>query len=105
MLFLRGVRMLSKLLIAMLLLSGVLGTFIAAGRRATAFDQPPKTGDHWQIKGSLSEACTCSVPCTCNFGEGPSPHSYCYAVFSYEIKEGSFGGVKLDGLRFGGIDG
>jgi len=96
--------MLSKLLIAMLLLSGVLATFIAEGRRATAFDQPPKTGDHWQIKGSLSEACTCSVPCTCNFGEAPSPHSYCYAVYSYEIKEGTFNGIKLDGLRIGGME-
>lgn len=60
--------------------------------------------DEWRIKGTLSEACTCTVPCTCNFGEGPSPHHYCYAVYSYEIKEGNFNGIKLDGLRIGAID-
>ena len=42
----------------------------------------------WKIAGALSEACTCSVPCTCNFGEGPSPHSYCYPFYSYEIRKG-----------------
>lgn len=61
--------------------------------------------DHWSIKGALSEACTCSVPCTCNFGEGPSPHSYCYVVYAYEIKEGHFNGTRLDGLRFGAVEG
>lgn len=60
--------------------------------------------DQWRIKGTLSEACTCAVPCTCNFGEGPSPHHYCYAVYSYEIREGNYNGIKLDGLRFGAID-
>ena len=61
--------------------------------------------DHWRIKGALSEACTCNVPCTCNFGEGPSPHSYCYVVYAYDIREGHFNGVKLDGLRFGAAEG
>jgi hypothetical protein len=60
--------------------------------------------DRWRIRGSLSEACTCSVPCTCNFGQGPSPHSYCWAIYSYEIREGQFNGIKLDGLKFGGME-
>lgn len=58
----------------------------------------------WQIEGALTEACTCAVPCTCNFGEGPSPHSYCYALYSYEIRKGRYGDVVLDGLHFGGAD-
>jgi hypothetical protein len=58
----------------------------------------------WKIEGALTEACTCSVPCTCNFGEGPSPHNYCYAFYSYDIRKGSYNDVKLDGLRFGGAD-
>src|SRR6185436_18005551 len=66
---------------------------------------PAASADHWHIKGALSEACTCNVPCTCNFGEGPSPHSYCYVVYAYEIREGHFNGVKLDGLRFGAAEG
>jgi len=58
----------------------------------------------WKIKGSLSEACTCSVPCSCNFGEGPSPHSYCYPFYSYHIREGRYGDVVLDDLHFGSAD-
>ncbi|HEY0320769.1 MAG TPA: DUF1326 domain-containing protein [Pyrinomonadaceae bacterium] len=58
----------------------------------------------WKIAGALSEACTCSVPCSCNFGEGPSPHSYCYPFYSYEIRKGNYGDVVLDGLHFGAAD-
>jgi hypothetical protein len=58
----------------------------------------------WKIRGALSEACTCSVPCSCNFGEGPSPHSYCYPFYSYHIREGRYGDVSLDGLHFGSAD-
>jgi hypothetical protein len=106
--------MLNKLLIVMLLPVAIFACFMAAGRRTTASQTPvsqtpasqkaAEAGDHWQIKGALSEACTCNVPCTCNFGEGPSPHSYCYAVYSYEIREGHFNSIKLDGLRFAGTD-
>jgi len=53
----------------------------------------------WSIQGDLSEACTCSVPCTCNFGLAPSPHHFCYAVFSLDIKTGRYGDVPLDGLH------
>ena len=58
----------------------------------------------WTIRGALTEACTCTVPCTCNFGEGPSPHSYCYPFYSYDIREGRYQDIKLNGLRFGSID-
>src|SRR5262245_21557244 len=49
--------------------------------------------DPFHIRGALSEACTCNVPCPCNFGQGPSPHNYCHAVYAYGIKEGSYNGV------------
>ena len=58
----------------------------------------------WKIAGALSEACTCAVPCSCNFGEGPSPHSYCYPFYSYHIRQGRYGDVVLDGLHFGSAD-
>jgi len=58
----------------------------------------------WEIEGALTEACTCSVPCTCNFGEGPSPHDYCYALYSYEIRKGRYDDLTLDGLHFGATD-
>lgn len=58
----------------------------------------------WMIRGALSETCTCAVPCTCNFGAGPSPHSYCWPFYSYHIREGHYGDVKLDDLHFGSAD-
>jgi hypothetical protein len=76
----------------------IFGSLILGKYRTTAAD------DHWQIRGALSEACTCSVPCTCNFGEGPSPHSYCHVVYAYDIKEGNFNGIKLDGLKLGAME-
>ena len=59
----------------------------------------------WRIKGKLSEACTCDVPCNCNFGEHPAPHDYCYAAWSYWIEEGEFEGVSLNDLHVGGVEG
>ncbi len=58
----------------------------------------------WKIEGALTEACTCDVPCTCNFGEGPSPHDYCHAFYAYDIRKGRYNDVSLDGLRFGATD-
>ncbi|HEY0406860.1 MAG TPA: DUF1326 domain-containing protein [Pyrinomonadaceae bacterium] len=58
----------------------------------------------WAIRGALTEACTCAVPCSCNFGAGPSPHSYCYPFYSYHIREGHYQDIKLDGLHFGSAD-
>jgi len=78
---------------------------VAVAAIGIAQDKANSSSDRWHIKGALSEACTCNVPCTCNFGESPSPHKYCYAVWSYEIKEGDFNGIKLDGLKFGGANG
>ena len=70
-----------------------------------ALPQEKPSPRRWHIKGQLSEACTCSVPCTCNFGERPSPHSFCHTMWSYWVEEGSSGAVKLDGMRIGGVDG
>ncbi|MDT4966353.1 MAG: hypothetical protein QOJ64_1090 [Acidobacteriota bacterium] len=58
----------------------------------------------WKIEGALTEACTCSVPCSCNFGQGPSPHTYCYPFYSYHIRKGNYGDVALDDLHFGSAD-
>lgn len=80
----------------------VIVVFIAL---VTAADTSKKTGEHWEMQGDLTEACTCSVPCTCNFGEGPSPHHYCWAVFSVDIQKGHYGNVRLDGLRLAGVHG
>jgi hypothetical protein len=58
----------------------------------------------WKITGSISEACTCAVPCSCNFGQGPSPHPYCYPFYSYHVRKGNYGDITLDDLHFGSAD-
>jgi hypothetical protein len=58
----------------------------------------------WKIAGAISETCTCAVPCSCNFGQGPSPHSYCYPFYSYHIRKGNYGDTTLDDLHFGSAD-
>jgi len=85
----------------LLLALGLLGrnTFPAAS------DATKTTGEHWEISGDLTEACTCAVPCTCNFGSGPSPRHYCHALFSLDIHKGHYGKAKLDGLRLAGAHG
>jgi hypothetical protein len=69
---------------------------IAVGQAATT-SQQDKT--HWELKGNLSESCSCRVPCTCNFHSGPSPHHFCWAMFSLDIQKGHYGKVKLNGLH------
>src|SRR5579863_8464537 len=65
----------------------------------------PSQGPHWEIAGQLSEACSCSVPCSCNFGQGASPHHYCWSMMSFYIEKGYYGSVKLDGLHLAGAHG
>jgi hypothetical protein len=70
-----------------------------------ANDAPAAVAGAWRATGTLLESCTCAVPCTCNFGEGPSPHHYCHAVFGYRLDKGSWDGVDLSGLVVAGADG
>lgn len=115
-------RRLIAILLAILLAGCVLGAaayFIAKNRAArlngagTPAAAPPSNeaptteaaaAKSWKITGALTEACTCSVPCSCNFGEGPSPHSYCYPFYSYHIRKGNYGDTVLDDLHFGSAD-
>src|SRR5437667_12570412 len=77
-------------------------TAIVALLAAAAMVQAEPEAKHgaarWHISGMFTEACTCSPPCTCNFGLAPSPHDFCYSVFSYAIKTGEYDGMPLDGL-------
>ena len=78
------------------------------GRNAAAASETSEASSTaasaWAIRGALTETCTCSVPCTCNFGEQPSPHAYCYPFYSYHIQKGNYGDVSLDDLHFGSAD-
>lgn len=75
---------------------------VAIGQAATS-SQQDKT--HWELKGNLSEACSCQVPCTCNFRSGPSPHHFCWTMFSLDVQKGHYGRVKLNGLHLVGAHG
>jgi len=75
---------------------------VAVGQAAVS---PQQTRTHWELIGNLSEACTCQVPCGCNFHSSPSPHHFCWAMFSLDIKKGHYGKVKLNGLHLVGAHG
>lgn len=90
-------------LTAALALGGASAFTVASARPQQA--PAPAAANTWSAAGTLLESCTCAVPCTCNFGEGPSPHPYCHAVFSYKLDKASVGGVDLSGLTVGGADG
>jgi hypothetical protein len=85
--------------------AGLLAGLALSPLLSAAGQDPKPPAETWRIKGQLSEACTCSVPCTCNFGERPSPHEYCYAMWSYWIKEGRFREVELKDIHLGGVEG
>jgi hypothetical protein len=78
------------------------GSTIASSNEAQPAETAPAKS--WKITGSISEACTCAVPCSCNFGQGPSPHPYCYPFYSYHIRKGNYGDITLDDLHFGSAD-
>lgn len=59
----------------------------------------PPAGERWEVRGEMSEACTCEAPCPCNFGQGPAPHHYCWSLASFYIEKGHYGATRLDGLH------
>jgi hypothetical protein len=56
----------------------------------------------WRIKGKEFGNCNCSYGCPCQFNALPT-HGFCCAAVGFEIEQGHFGDVKLDGLRSAGI--
>lgn len=52
----------------------------------------------WFVKGKEFANCNCSYGCPCQFNALPT-HGNCMAAVGYQIDEGRFGDVKLDGLR------
>lgn len=50
----------------------------------------------WSIKGSVFGNCNCSYGCPCQFSDLPT-HGHCQAALAWQIDEGHFGPVSLDG--------
>jgi hypothetical protein len=52
----------------------------------------------WEIKGTEFANCNCTYGCGCQFNALPDK-GFCEAVAGYQIHQGNFGDVRLDGLR------
>jgi len=52
----------------------------------------------WRIKAVHLGNCNCAYGCPCKFTALPT-HGNCRSVVGYEIQEGYFGAILLDGLR------
>ncbi|WP_374115707.1 DUF1326 domain-containing protein [Streptomyces sp. NK15101] len=46
---------------------------------------------------SVSDICSCSLPCPCTFAQAPA-HGSCLFTLVWQVREGHFGDVRLDGL-------
>jgi hypothetical protein len=56
----------------------------------------------WMIKTKRLVTCNCDYGCPCEFNARPT-HGFCEGVEAFEIVEGHFGDVRLDGLRGAGV--
>ncbi len=61
---------------------------------------PAALAEPARVTGRLLEACSCIVPCPCNFGQKPTPHKFCDSLAFFQIKDGEVSGVRLRSLRF-----
>ena len=52
----------------------------------------------WKIKGTEVCNCNCAYGCPCQFNSLPT-RGNCEGLLAFDIEEGHFGTVKLDGLR------
>jgi hypothetical protein len=56
----------------------------------------------WVVKGLEFANCNCSYGCPCQFNALPT-YGYCEAVGAWQVEEGHFAEVRLDGLRVVGL--
>ena len=52
----------------------------------------------WRVKATELVNCNCAYGCPCQFNALPT-YGDCRAAIGYQIEEGHFGAVRLDGLR------
>ncbi len=77
----------------------MIGLFFVSVMAVVAAPPPTAIPSLWEITGELAEACTCKVPCTCQFGQGPTPGPGCRSIITLSIDKGRRGDVKLDGTK------
>ena len=56
----------------------------------------------WTMKGQYMEACSCNFLCPCipKNATTPATHDFCKVALAFGVDAGSYGDVKLDGVRF-----
>lgn len=54
----------------------------------------------WRITGHHAGSCNCDWACPCQFNASPT-NPNCEAILAWQITEGNFGDVALDGVLFG----
>ena len=90
----------------------LLAALLAGAISVTAFaaDKPQKGGGEWSLDGTIIEACSCPMFCSCYFGSGhPAAHHdmatheeehFCRFNNVYRVNKGHYKNVKLDGVKF-----
>lgn len=56
----------------------------------------------WMIKTKQLATCSCDYGCPCEFNAPPTK-TPCEGVMAFDIEEGYFGNIRLDGLRVAGV--
>ncbi len=61
-----------------------------------------RTKTEWRLAGEEVASCNCAWGCPCQFNALPT-YANCEALAAWQIREGHFGGTRLDGVRFARI--
>jgi hypothetical protein len=51
---------------------------------------------HWWMRGDWFDVCSCDIACPCEFAQPPT-NNRCEGVLAYQVREGAYGDVRLDG--------
>ena len=49
----------------------------------------------WWMRGDWFDVCSCNIACPCEFAQPPT-NNHCEGVLAYHIREGDYGGTRLD---------
>jgi hypothetical protein len=61
------------------------------------------TTTEWRLIGYEVGTCNCDWACPCQFNDVKPTHGFCEAVATFQIDQGHYGDVSLDGVRFAWI--
>src|SRR5436309_4476493 len=89
--------------------SGAIASGVDAHFHPAAGDAQAKSAaPDWSFNATIIEACSCTMFCPCYFSTVPTGHAhgamaaehYCRFNMGYRVNKGTFGTVKLDGVKF-----